>query len=576
MRQRVRVRGSPSPLLTINQRGTSLKIKKEYRDDHQVKIVSEFETELLDQFKRRAAREIAKKTKIPGFRPGKAPYQIIISHVGEAAVVQDAVDLMLDDVYPKVIDEADIKPSGAGSLESIDSQDPPTFTFLVPLEPEIDLGNYQDTRKEYAPDPFDEKEVDVFITQLRRKSATIVPLEQAAQEGNLVYFSLSAEILNPSEEEDANIADNSPQQVLIPPKEEKLQNEWPFSGFSRKLIGLSAEDEKEFTHKYPKSYRDEKLKNKEVVFNITIQSVKGLELPELEGDFLKALGDYENSDELRASIQERMSSDHQAAYDDEYYIQIIDQIRENAKIKYPPQLLESEIEKVLNRVEADLKHQNLDLETYFKIRETDKEKFVEEEAKPAAILRLERSLVMNAFSETEGIKLDDERLKTTLDEVMSELIADGNMSEIRKEMGNKQFANAIAMESANRLMNTEIHARLKSIATGEMAKNKKEIEEQAEEKVKKTAAKKKPVSSKPASKTAAAKKKSSKSTASKSAKSKITAPKTAAAKSTKTKTSTAKSDEAKKKKPASTPKAEISEKKEMADLPQSSGKEEQK
>jgi len=555
-----------------------LKIKKEYRDDHQVKIVSEFETELLDQFKHRAAREIAKNTKIPGFRPGKAPYQIIISHVGEAAVVQDAIDLMLDDVYPKVIEKADIKPSGAGSLESIDSQDPPTFTFLVPLEPEIDLGNYQDIRKEYAPDPFDEKEVDVFITQLRRKAATIVPLEQAAKEGNLVYFSLSAEILNPSEEEDPNIADNSPQQVFIPPKEEKLQNEWPFAGFSRKLIGLSAKDEKEFTHKYPKSYRDEKLKNKEVVFNINVQSVKGLELPELEGDFLKTLGDYENSDELRTSIQERMSSDHQAAYDDEYYIQIIDQIRENAKIKYPPQLLESEIEKVLNRVEADLKRQNLDLETYFKIRETDKEKFVEEEAKPAAILRLERSLVMNAFAETEGIKLDDEHLKTTMDEVMSELIADGNLAEIRKEMGNKQFANAIAMESANRLMNTEIHARLKLIATGEIAKIKqeKEIEAQIKEKVKKTAAKKKPASSKPASQTSATKKKPSKPAASKSAKSKTTVSRTTTTKSAKTKAPTAKSGEAKKKKPASALKAEIKKTKEVADLPQSSDKEDQK
>ncbi|MFH1447155.1 MAG: hypothetical protein ABIG43_07100, partial [Chloroflexota bacterium] len=254
----------------------------------------------------------------------------------------------------------------------------------------------------------------------------------------------------------------------------------------------------------------------------------------------------------------------------------IDQIRENAKIKYPPQLLESETEKVLNRVKADLKHQNLDLETYFKIRETDKEKFVEEEAKPAAILRLERSLVMNAFAETEGIKLDDERLKTTLDEIMSELIADGNMSEIRKEMGNKRFANAIAMESANRLMNTEIHAHLKLIATGEIEKIKKEkeIEEQATEKVEKTAAKKKLASSSPASKPAAAKKKSSKSITSKSAKSKTTAPKTATAKSTKTKATAAKLDEAKKKKPASTPKTEVKVKKNVADLPQSSGKEE--
>ncbi len=140
-----------------------MKTEKIYTDDHQVKITAEFEAEMLEQFKRRAARKIAQRTRIPGFRPGKAPYNMVVNHVGEATVTQEALELMLDDVYPKVIDAEGISPWGPGNLDAVKSENPPVFEFTIPLAPETDLREIESLQKEYKPVVVSDKDVEEFI-----------------------------------------------------------------------------------------------------------------------------------------------------------------------------------------------------------------------------------------------------------------------------------------------------------------------------------------------------------------------------------------------------------------------------
>jgi trigger factor len=444
-----------------------LKIDKEFTKDHQVQITAEFDPEIYDQYKHKAARRLSEKNKIAGFRPGKAPYGIVLSQFGEYRITQEAIDLMLEFEYPKVIDEADIKPSGSGSLEEIKSENPPIFIFKVPLEPEVNLGSYTDLHKPYEPEKLDEKKVDDYIYQLRRNAATIVPSNGKAAEGDLIYFTITAEDKNSSEQDEKTLIENQPQQVIIPSEPEEKDNEWPFKGLTRKLIGKNSGDLFEISHKYAKDDPNEKFQGKSVLFKLSIQEVKSLELPELGTEFIQTLGNYENPEQLKDDINKRMSQDLINAYNDKYFMDLIDQMRERSEIKYPPQILEKEIEKVIDRVEKDLKRQNLDIETYLKLRKTDKVKFIEEEAKPAAIHRLERSLIMDAFAEAEGIKLSDEMMDSSIKEVISELSIEGNISNLQKQMGEQSFSSAVTMEAANRALNIQIHDRLKQIATGE-------------------------------------------------------------------------------------------------------------
>ena len=118
----------------------TLKIETNYLEDHQAQLKVEFDAEQLNDAKQRAARKIARQTKIPGFRPGKAPYGIVLRTVGEAAILEEAMEILIDDQYPKIIEESKIKPYGPGQLENVVSFDPPIFEFKVPLDAEVTLG----------------------------------------------------------------------------------------------------------------------------------------------------------------------------------------------------------------------------------------------------------------------------------------------------------------------------------------------------------------------------------------------------------------------------------------------------
>ena len=174
----------------IFKRTIPLKINKEILEDRQIKLTVEYTTTEFEGYKRRGAKKISRNVKIPGFRPGKAPYSVIVNHYGEAAIIQEAIDILLEDDYGKILDEQEIKPSGAGNLEKIESYDPPTFVFIIPLEPEVNLGEYQEIRKPYELEEFNASEVDEFVDNIRRNAATIIPANHPAEEGDLVYFNL--------------------------------------------------------------------------------------------------------------------------------------------------------------------------------------------------------------------------------------------------------------------------------------------------------------------------------------------------------------------------------------------------
>ena len=471
-----------------------MKIEKKILDDRQAELTVEYTKEEFEGYKRRAARKISKDTKIPGFRPGKAPYEVIVNRYGEAAILEEAIDILLDSDYGKFLEEAKIEPSAPGSLDKVESYDPPKMVFTVPLEPDIDLGKYREVRKPYELEEFDLSKVDDFITNLRRNAATIIPAEHPAKEGDLVYFNLSGHFEDVPEGEDATITDKTPQQVVIPAKGEKSETEWPFSGFAAKLEGVSAGETKTIQKTYPKNYANKDYRGKKAVFTVDVQSVKELELPELDEDFVQTLGNYDSIDAFRTSIEEHLRQDHQEKYDEDYFNGLLEDIAKQTKMVYPPQMLAHEQEHVLEDIKSRLANQNLEFETYLKLREMDEEKFMEEEVMPVAKERLERSLLVDALISAEALKLDEEMLKDQINEVMSEIFYSGNAEEMQKDMGKEEFSRAISMEGVQRTINAQLQNRLKLIATGQPIPEDEPV---------KAPAKKAPAKKAPAKKTAA-------------------------------------------------------------------------
>ncbi|MDO9545463.1 MAG: trigger factor family protein, partial [Pelolinea sp.] len=163
-----------------------MKLEKKELKNHQVEIIAEIEQKQFDQFKSIASRNISRESKIPGFRPGKAPYDVIARIYGEELIEERAVEELVNKIYPEIIKEAGIKPYGPGKLNDIINKNPPKYKFIVPLEPEVDLKDYLDTRLPYKLPKVQKKEIDRVISDLQTNYATAEDVSRPSKEGDLI------------------------------------------------------------------------------------------------------------------------------------------------------------------------------------------------------------------------------------------------------------------------------------------------------------------------------------------------------------------------------------------------------
>src|SRR5687768_1602885 len=437
---------------------SKLKIDKTIEDNHEARLVVEVEPEKMDTYKRRAARKISERGKIPGFRPGKAPYEIVVRNFGEQSILEQAIDYFVDAEYSNMLKEADVEPGASGALESIDSLEPPKMTFRVPLAPEVDLGDYRSLRLPYEWTVPDEKEVDAAIEELRQMYATTENVEREAQVGDYVLVDVKSDITELNRTGFAAFI-----------REEDRDTDWPYAGFARELIGLRSGDTKTVQHKFPADHDLEALQDKDAEMEVTVKTVRAVTLPELDDEFAKTTGTGETLDALREAVKKDVENRSKADYDDKYFVELIEKIKEGATLKYHEHTLEHESEHVLEDLSQRLAGQNMDLDTYFKLRNTTREQFIEEEVKPVAKKRLERSLILDEVVRKEKIEVDNESLDSEFNQTLNALSMQGlDFGKIRGgKKGQQRVAQAVAMESANRLLTRRALDVLKTIAMGQ-------------------------------------------------------------------------------------------------------------
>ena len=398
-----------------------MKIEQTYLEDHQLEVIVEAEQEVFEKAKHLAAKEMSKGKNIPGFRPGKAPYQRVVTHFGEAAIIDHALDHFLDEVYPQIIDEIDQEPYGPGQVKEIKTLEPPTFVFYIPLQPEVKLGEYRKIRLPYEKADVPQEEVDKILDRMLSQQAAIEPVEHPAEEGNLVDTSLDARAAESDpEDEESFLLKNQPLPVMIKGKKDDENKEWPFPGFSRQLLGVSSGDALELTFEFPDDDTvDEEYRGKEVLYAVQVEGIRERVLPELDDAFVKTVSDLESVDDLREQILEELTAQQAMEEENTYVNSILEKILEDAEVKFPPQMVDNEIEGEVQELESRLKTQGMDLEMYLKIQDLEEEG-LREQIKPNAEKRITHGLVIGKISESEDLDIDTQDItdefKTVLDE----------------------------------------------------------------------------------------------------------------------------------------------------------------
>jgi trigger factor len=436
-------------------------------------MIVELEPEKLESARHRAARRIAEKAKISGFRPGKAPFDVVRRLYGDGAINEEAVEILVDEIYPDALKDANIEPGAAGQLENIESLAPPKFIFTVPLKPIVELGDYQSVRLPYEFTAPGDDRLEEEITNLRRMYAKTETVDRAVKDGDYVLLDVIGRKAKAKDDEAALLERKG---FAIVARADEKETEWPFPGFASRLIGIKPDETKEFSHKYPKDFSEETLAGQNVKFEVTVKTVRSVNMPELDDEFTKTTGIGQTVDELRQHMRENIETEARNSYDDEYFEKLMELIKAGATIKYPPQVLDHEVEHVLEDVERRLKSQGIEnMEAYYKMIDSNKEKFIEEQARPTSIKRLERGLVMDELARTEKIEIDNDALEAEFNNAWANLAMTDEEFAKRTKNGTKasrEIVDAVAMDSANRLLTRRVLDRIKAIATGEAAEVK--------------------------------------------------------------------------------------------------------
>jgi trigger factor len=214
--------------------------------------------------------------------------------------------------------------------------------------------------------------------------------------------------------------------------------------------------------------------------------VRGVTLPELNDELAKMTGAGETLEALREVVTKDVEARSKADYDDKYYVELIEKIKEGATFKYSQHTLDHEGEHVIDDLRQRLSKQNLDLETYYKMRETDKDKFFAEEVVPVAKKRLERSLILDEIVRMEKIEVKNDELDAEFNDTIGSLAQQGlDFGKIRGgKQGQQRVAESLAMEAASRVLTRHALETLKAIATGEYKAKPKDESAESEEKPK--------------------------------------------------------------------------------------------
>ena len=466
-----------------------MNLQTEIQEKRVAQLKVEVESDVLDRAKRTAARTLAKRVNIPGFRKGKAPYDIIARYLGEGAILDEAIDELGPKVYREAIEEADLDPYGPGQLENIEGDGPLTFTFKVPLNPVIELGEYRAVRHPYeAPEITDERVEEVLQLMVSNQAKTEVK-EGPAAPGDGVKINVHGFLQIDAAEADAEPAEASEEadaegetpEAVDPDLDRELlfdQHDWafvlgeevrePMPGFSAALEGLTAGEERKFDLVFPTEGDDfdESLRGKTVNFEVTCEEVTSREVPELNDEFVKNLEEEEAEtvDELREKIRADLEQSTRERAENEYAQAALDLVVEGASVDYPDAMIEDYIDDMVKNFEQQLSQQGLTLENFLSMTHTTQEA-LREQYRESAQRGLKRSLVLSELFNAEELAIQEAHISS---EVKSRAIQLSRGNEQMRELfeqylGGTQARRDIGLE----LMTRHTYNRLAAIARGE-------------------------------------------------------------------------------------------------------------
>ena len=373
-----------------------MKITQDEVVDNQTTLHIELEDADLAPYLDMGYRRIADRVAIPGFRRGKAPRRVVEQALGREQLLSEVLDSMAYETAEKAIAQTELDAAAHPKIERLDMQNAVRITAIVPLNPEVRLGDYRSTRIDFDVEEVTEDQVDDQIDSIRESLGTWEKAERPAQFGDLITMTMRGMV----EGEDEQVWGMGGQSMYLA---ENGTN--PLPGFPAELVGAAEGDHLDFALDVPEIYpRMPALAGKRASFSVDVLDVLERSLPDLNDEFAQGLPDgFENLEALRAEVRVALARASDEKANAEYRDLVVTALVEDAQLDLPPVLIEREADHILNEQFGFLESNNIRPEDYLaSIGRTEDE--LRQEAETEAARRVRRSLTLSRVAEIENVE----------------------------------------------------------------------------------------------------------------------------------------------------------------------------
>jgi trigger factor len=408
-----------------------VKVTNEKTENSQVFLTIEMESVEVEESMEASYHRLVKKTRIPGFRKGKAPRDILERYIGKESLLEDALNNLFPKAYDDAIKEQKIKAIAQPQIE-VAQTDPVVFKVVVPLLPTIELGDYHHIKVKPEPVKLNEDEVNNAVEQLRHQQAIWEPVDCSVDFGDLVSLEVESDI-----DGEPFIKQQGTQYQVL------RDVSFPVPGFAEQLTGLKKDEWKEFKLKLPDDYPKSELVGKEPLFKVKVTEIKQERLPELNDEFARGVSsDFETLEALRERVSTnlRLRAEEQASVDFEE--RVIMAVVDISQAEFPPVLVEAEVDQLLGeQVRRWQMGGGKSLDEYLKrVNKTEEE--IREELRPLATKRVSASLVLGKVAEEGKIEVSDAEIDSEIENMCRDA-ADGKKDELKKFLTTPQARESI-------------------------------------------------------------------------------------------------------------------------------------
>lgn len=384
----------------------SLQVEK--LEKNTAKLTIEVPAEQFAAAMKNAYEKTKNRYNIPGFRKGKAPYQMIKQMFGAGVFFEDAANEVIDATYPDAAKESglEIVSRPSVSLEQIEEGKPLVYTATVAVKPEVTLGEYKGVEVQRAKAEVTDEDIEAEINRVREQNSRLITVDdRGVEDGDRVTIDFDGYV--DGKRFDGGKSEDYP---LV------IGSHTFIDTFEEQLVGKLVGEECEVNVTFPEEYHVAELKNKPALFKVKVKEIQKKELPEVNDEFASEVSDFDTLEEYKKDLAETLLKEKQTAAATANENKVVEKVVENATMEIPDLMIDEQVNGMINNYARRIESQGISFKDYMEVTGMGIDKLAEQ-MRPAAIKNIETRLVLEAVVKAESLEASDEAVEEQFDKM---------------------------------------------------------------------------------------------------------------------------------------------------------------